>query len=163
MQLSIVAALAKNRVIGRQNSLPWHLPADLAHFKQLTLGKPVLMGRKTYESIGRPLPQRRNIVISHNPQLQLPGCECVTNVADALALVADAEEAMVIGGANIYQQLLPQVSRLYLTLLDLDVEGDAYFPEYDMAEWREVTRENFAVTAETPFKYAFVTLEREGR
>ena len=114
-QLSMIVATADNRIIGNDNQMPWHLPADLAYFKRTTLGKPIIMGRKTFESIGRPLPGRRNVVISRNDEYCAPGVECVTSVEAALALVADVDEVMVIGGGAIYQHCMPFATRLYVT------------------------------------------------
>lgn len=121
MMISMIAAMAHDRVIGLDNQMPWHLPADLAHFKRVTLGKPVLMGRKTFESIGRPLPGRRNLVISRNPDYRADGVEVIDSVEAALALLADSDvaELMVIGGGHLYGQLLPRADRLYLTRIDL--------------------------------------------
>ena len=126
----MIAAMANNRVIGLDNKMPWHLPADLQHFKKVTTGKPVIMGRKTFESIGRPLPGRRNIIITRNSEYQAEGIETVTTPEAALELVVDVEEVMIIGGGNIYQQFLERTERLYLTFIDLDVEGDTQFPDY---------------------------------
>ncbi len=125
MMISMIAAMAHDRVIGLDNQMPWHLPADLAHFKRVTLGKPVLMGRKTFESIGRPLPGRRNLVISRNPDYRADGVEVIDSVEAALALLtgSDVAELMVIGGGHLYGQLLPRADRLYLTRIDLAVEG----------------------------------------
>jgi dihydrofolate reductase len=155
--ISLIAALAENGVIGRDNALPWRIPADLARFRRLTLGKPVIMGRKTYESIGRPLPQRLNIVLSRR-ELALPeGAVSVDGPAAAMAAGGDAAETMVIGGAEIYRLFMPLARRLYLTRVHAEVEGDTRFPPFDAAEWREVARERHR-TADTD--YSFVDLER---
>ena len=122
--ISLIAAMANNRVIGKDNDMPWHMPADLAHFKKVTLGKPVIMGRKTFESIGRPLPGRTNIVITRNLDWQHDGVEVVDSPEQALAKVAGVDEVMIIGGGNIYQQFLPQAENLSLHFIDLDVDGD---------------------------------------
>jgi dihydrofolate reductase len=163
LTLSLIAALARNRVIGRNNSMPWHLPADLKHFKTVTMGCPVIMGRKTYESIlaslGKPLPGRANIIVSRNPQFAAPGCSVVASLADALAACGDADEAFVIGGGEIYRQALPLAQRLYLTEIAADFDGDAYFPEIDKGAWRETARESFAA-ADAGFGYAFVRYEK---
>ncbi len=158
--LSIIVALGRGRVIGRDNQLPWHLPADLQHFKKVTLGKPVIMGRLTYESIGKPLPGRRNIVITRAAGYDAPGCEVVASPQAALEAVADADEAMVIGGANLYRQLLPDTDRLYLTFIDADFDGDAWFPEWSADEWRETAREAHLPDERNAYPYAFVVLER---
>ena len=118
MRLSIVVAMDDNRLIGKDNKLPWHLPADLAYFKKITIGKSILMGRKTYDSIGRPLPNRRNIVITRNTNIVIPGCEVVSNIEQALLITKDEPEVMVIGGASLCEQLLPDVSRLYITKIE---------------------------------------------
>lgn len=143
MRLSLVAALAHNRVIGRDNKLPWHLPEDLKHFRALTSGHPVIMGRKTFESIGRPLPGRLNIVISRNGELRIPGVTTVTSLDQALLECKGKpgnEEVFVIGGAQIYSEALPRADRLYLTILEQGVEGDALFPEWRESGFREVSR-----------------------
>ncbi|MGB2742618.1 MAG: type 3 dihydrofolate reductase [Cognaticolwellia sp.] len=136
--LSMIVAHANNRVIGKNNDMPWHLPADLAYFKKTTLGKPIIMGRKTYESIGRPLPGRKNIVISRDSDYQAAGVEVANSVDAALALVSDVEEVMVIGGGAIYQHCLAAAQRLYITHIDADIEGDTYFPEYNLDVWHKV-------------------------
>jgi dihydrofolate reductase len=135
----MVVATANNRVIGKDNDMPWHLPADLAYFKKTTLGKPVIMGRKTYESIGRPLPGRQNIVISRDINYKAEGVETVTSVDAALALVSEVEEVMVIGGGAIYQHCLPAADRLYITHIEAEIEGDTQFPFYDTNIWKKVS------------------------
>ena len=140
MQLSLIVAYALNRVIGRDNTLPWKLPSDLAHFKRTTLGHPVIMGRKTWESLGRPLPGRQNIVISRNPQYEAAGAVCVNNLAQAIEVVQDAEQAFVIGGAQIYQEALPFAQSVIATEVMADVEGDAFFAPLDSAQWIETSR-----------------------
>jgi len=139
--LSLIAAMAKNRVIGRDNALPWHLPEDLKYFKATTLGKPILMGRKTFDSIGKPLPGRTSVVLTRNPDWTFDGCLVVSSVDDALAQLADREEVLVIGGAELYQQTLPRADRLYLTEIDTDFEGDACFPEFDLSQWQQISRQ----------------------
>jgi len=151
--VSLVAALARNRVIGAGDRLPWHLPEDLKHFKHLTMGAPVIMGRKTHESIGRPLPGRRNIVVTRQASARWDGCEVARSLDDAIALAGDAPEAFVIGGAELYRLALPRADRLYLTLIDADYQGDTFFPEFDPACWRETAREPGA-------GFAFLTYER---
>jgi dihydrofolate reductase len=155
---ALVAALARNRVIGIGNRLPWRLPEDLARFKRLTLGAPVIMGRKTRESIGRPLPGRRNIVVTRARDASWEGCVVARSLDAALAAADDAAVAFVIGGAELYAQALPRADRLYLTLIDADYAGDAWFPEFDAAAWREVARES-GVSADG-LGYAFVDYER---
>lgn len=154
--------MAKNRVIGKDNDMPWHMPADLAHFKKVTLGKPVIMGRKTFESIGRPLPGRKNIVITRNCAWQQEGVELVTSPEDALAKVADVEEVMIIGGGNIYQQFLNQADRLYLTFIDLEVDGDTQFPDWqDAGNWVEVDSESHQADEKNNHQYQFVIFQKE--
>ena len=154
--ISLIAAMANNRVIGKDNEMPWHLPADLAHFKAITLGKPIIMGRKTYESIGRPLPGRKNIVISRNNSYTLEGCETVSSLEKAMELVSDVEELMIIGGGYLYSQTLSQADRLYLTFIDLDVDGDTQFPEFEHLELTEVKREKHLKDEKNPYDYQFV-------
>lgn len=161
--ISAIAAMAENRVIGINNKLPWHLPADLKHFKQLTTGNPILMGRKTYESIGRPLPNRLNIVLTREPQFQAPGCEVVNSIEAAMRLAAqdNKSEIFIIGGAEIYHQLLPKIQRIYLTIVHHDFDGDAYFPALSSTDWIEVAREKHCADAENMYEYSFITLERK--
>jgi dihydrofolate reductase len=151
--ISLVAAMARNRVIGAGNRLPWRLPEDLKRFKRITMRAPVIMGRKTHESIGKPLPGRRNIVVTRQPGARWDGCEVAGSLDAALALAGDAPEVFVIGGGELYRLALPRADRLYLTLIDADYAGDAFFPEIDPREWRETAREPGA-------GFAFVTLER---
>ncbi|MDX7758431.1 type 3 dihydrofolate reductase [Aeromonas hydrophila] len=162
MMISMIAAMAHDRVIGLDNQMPWHLPADLAHFKRVTLGKPVLMGRKTFESIGRPLPGRRNLVISRNPDYRADGVEVIDSVEAALALLADSDvaELMVIGGGHLYGQLLPRADRLYLTRIDLAVEGDTRFPAFDEGDWSCIEREPHQSDEKNPHPYCFETWQR---
>ncbi|HHQ4803916.1 type 3 dihydrofolate reductase [Aeromonas veronii] len=162
MKISMIAALAKKQVIGKNNLMPWHMPADLAHFKRVTLGKPVLMGRKTFESIGRPLPGRRNLVISRNPDYQAEGIEVVGSVEAALALLAGSsvEELMVIGGGHLYAEMLPRADCLYLTRIDLAVEGDTRFPAFDDGQWQRVDCESHPADEKNPHPYSFETWQR---
>jgi dihydrofolate reductase len=140
MQLSLIVAYALNRVIGRDNTLPWKLPSDLAHFKHTTLGHPIIMGRKTWESLGRALPGRRNIVISRDASYLAKGAECVTSLAQALALVQNVERAFVIGGAQIYQEALAFAQQVIATEVLENIEGDAFFAPLDNTQWRETSR-----------------------
>jgi dihydrofolate reductase len=160
MILSFVVAMAQNRVIGRDNRLPWYLPADLRFFKRTTLGKPVIMGRRTYTSMGGPLPGRRNIVITGNPDYRAPGCIVVHSLEEALIAAEPAEEAMIIGGATIFAQTLPHVERIYLTLVHAEIEGDTWFPEFDPEQWREVWREAHPADDRHAYPYSFILLER---
>jgi len=159
--ISLIAAMASNRVIGINNTLPWHLPADFKHFKAVTMGKPILMGRKTYESIGRPLPGRTNIIITNNPSYTAEGCHVVNSIEQALTLTNDDAEIMVIGGASFYQQTLPIAQRIYLTIIHHDFEGDAHFVEYDESIWREVERNDFQPDEKNRYPYSFLTLEKQ--
>lgn len=161
MKISLVAAMAHNRVIGLNNQMPWHLPADLAHFKAVTLGKPVIMGRKTYDSIGRLLPGRRNIIVSRQSAPVGFAADWVPSVEAALALVAEEAEVMIIGGAEIYRQLLPQADALYLTLIALETPGDAFFPDYlSVADWHQASIESHAADEKNPYAYQFICLEK---
>lgn len=157
MKISLIAAMANNRIIGKDNDMPWHLPADLKHFKKITLGKPVLMGRKTYESIGRPLPGRRNIVLSRNADLHIEGVEVVDSIDKINSLLTGVDELMVIGGGHIYNAFLAKADILYLTHIDLDVEGDTQFPDYEgVANWRVVEQQVCEPDDNNPYSYRFV-------
>ena len=157
MIISLIAAMGKNRVIGKNNSIPWKLPADMKRFKELTTGKPVIMGRKTFESIGRPLPNRKNIILTHEKNYKAEGCIVVHSTLNALKAAEGNEEVMIIGGEQIFKEFLAMANRMYLTVIDEDFEGDAYFPEYNQKEWREVKREEHK---NEKYKYSFVDLER---
>jgi len=138
--LTAVVAATENQVIGRDNGMPWHLPADLQHFKAVTLGKPVLMGRRTFAAIGRPLPGRRNLVLSRDLGFAAAGVETFSTLKQALAAAGDVDELMIIGGQTVYELALPQVQRVHLTRLHMQVEGDAHFPDLPPEQWREVSR-----------------------
>lgn len=157
-RLTIVVAMAHGNVIGADNDMPWHLPQDLQHFKALTVGKPVIMGRRTYDSIGRALPGRRNIVITRNENWTADNVETAHSLDEALALVRDAAEASVIGGAELYRLALDRVHCLMVTEIDLDVAGDAYFPAIDPAMWQEVAR--LPQQDEQGQRFAFVEYQR---
>ena len=157
---SIVVAMDRRGVIGRDGGLPWHLPADLQHFRRVTMGKPIVMGRRTHESIGRPLPGRENIVVSRSPGYNAPGCRVVGSLSEARAAVPGAAEIMVIGGAALYREALPLAKHVYLTEVHAEVEGDVYFPPLDRAEWQERERQNFAADERNGYAYSFVLLER---
>ena len=161
MPISIIAALAKNRVIGKDNKLPWNLPADLKHFKELTLGKPVIMGQKTFESIGKPLPGRTNIILTLDKNFKPQGCVVAHSIEEVLKKAADSNEVMICGGASVYKQFLPLAHKMYLTLIDADFEGDAYFPEFNWADWQEVERVENEPDKENSYKYIFITLKRK--
>ncbi|BDX05410.1 type 3 dihydrofolate reductase [Planctobacterium marinum] len=160
MKISMIAAMAKNRIIGSDNQMPWHLPADLKHFKAVTLGKPVIMGRKTFESIGRPLPGRLNIVISRSG-FNAEGVTVVSTPDAALEAAGDVPEVMIIGGGVIYDLFLSKATRLYLTFIDLEVAGDTKFPDYEqVAKWLEVESETHQADDKNPNNYCFVTLDK---
>ena len=156
MTISIIAALGKNRVIGNENALIWKLPNDMKRFKEMTTGKPVIMGRKTFESIKKPLPNRINIVLTNDKSYKAKGCIVVHSIKDALKAAKDSKEVMIIGGAKIYSQFLNLADKMYLTIIDADFEGDACFPEYDEREWKITSREEHADN----YKYSFVNFER---
>jgi len=160
MKISIVVAMDANGVIGRDNELPWHLPADLQHFKKTTMGKPILMGRKTWESIGRPLPGRTNIVITRDSDYQADGCVVVNSIDAAMAAAGEQDEVMVIGGAEFYRQVLPRADTLYLTRIHASFDGDTVFPELNAADWREVERSDQSADEKNPHDYSFIRLER---
>ena len=161
MIISFVAAMGKNKVIGKNNSLPWSMPADMKRFKELTMGKLIIMGRKTFESIGAPLPRRINIIITRDHEYEAEGCIVAHSADEALNAAKSAEEAMVIGGSQIYKEFLPRANRMHLTIIDADFEGDAYFPEYRIEEWEETAYEEHERDAENKYNYAFITLERK--
>jgi dihydrofolate reductase len=160
MLVSLVVAMARNRVIGRDNTLPWRLPEDLRHFKAVTLGKPVLMGRKTFESIGRPLPGRTNLVLTRDPAWKSDGAVVVHSLNEALARSGAAQEMAGIGGAEIFRLLIPLASRIYLTRIDADIPGDTVFPPLDYSQWVEVDSRRFSADERNAYDMTFVTLER---
>ncbi|MWN06160.1 type 3 dihydrofolate reductase [Gilliamella sp. Pas-s95] len=166
MVLSIIVAMAHNRVIGLNNQMPWHLPADLAWFKKNTINKPVIMGRKTFESIGRPLPNRHNIIISRQAAIgshTIPHVSWVQSIEAAilLAQTRHVDEAFIIGGGNIYQQALPLVDRLYLTHIDAELQGDTYFPDYLSEQWQVIHQESHQPDDKNGYLYQFEVLERK--
>jgi len=158
--ICLIAALASNRIIGRDNALPWRLPADLKRFKALTTGHAVLMGRKTHESIGKPLPGRRNLVLSRNPSYRAPGCEVVHSLDAAVAACHGTQVIFIIGGAELYREALPRAQRLEFTEIHAEFEGDAVFPQFPLHEWREVAREIHGGEDGIPFRYDFARYER---
>lgn len=160
MIISIIAAISNNYVIGKDNQIPWHLPADFAYFKKNTLGKPIIMGAKTFESIGKALPGRKNIILHRDKNYKAEGCIVVDSIEAALEAARDAQEVMICGGASVYQQFLPMAQRLYLTYIDHDFAGDTFFPEFEKKEWREISREKHEPDQKNPYAYAFVVLER---
>lgn len=165
MKIAMIAAMAHNRVIGCDNKMPWHLPADLRFFKKVTTGKPVVMGRNTFESIGRPLPNRTNIVVTSNADYSPDGVIVVTNLDAALQVASEhmgeSDEVMVIGGGKVYEALLSKTDVLYLTHIDLNVDGDTYFPDYNsQGNWHQSDKQVFKADEKNPYDYTFVTLKR---
>lgn len=159
--LSMIVAHADNRIIGKDNDMPWYLPADLAYFKKTTLGKPIIMGRKTFESIGRALPGRKNIVISRDKAYQAQGIDVVNSVDAALALVSDVDEVMVIGGGAIYQHCLSVAQRLYITHIDAQIDGDTQFPLYDTnTDWQKISSEHRSADEVNQYPLDFAVYER---
>ena len=166
MQLSMIWAMAENRVIGRDNSLPWRLPNDMRHFMQTTMGRPVIMGRKTFESMKAPLPGRTNIVLTQNPDWRRDGVQVVATLDEAIelaqsqCLIDGVDEVMVIGGAQIYEMALPQADKLYVTLVHDEPKGDVFFPEFDLAQWKTTADERFEADERHSSAYSIQTLER---
>ncbi len=167
MKLALMWAMSRNRTIGQQNRLPWHLPEDLKYFKRVTMGKPIIMGRKTWDSLGRPLPGRSNIVISRDPDFEAPGGLLTHSLPEAVALArkiaaeSAVDEAVIIGGAEIFAMALPMAERLYLTEIHADVPGDTFFPDFDVSRWQETAREDFTASGDNPFDYSFVVLDQD--
>lgn len=166
LRLSILVAMAKNRVIGKDNALPWHLSADLKHFKAITMGHPIIMGRKTYESIGRPLPGRTNLIMTHQKGYQVAGAITVNSIDEALkacqASIDGNNEVFLIGGAALYRQTLEACHRIYITEIQQDFDGDTFFPEFNKTEWQEITREKH-FSEDDKLEYHFVMLDRKTR
>jgi dihydrofolate reductase len=161
MIISQIVAVGRKNEIGKDGKMPWHLPADLKHFKANTLGKPVLMGRKTLQAIGRPLPERRNLVLTRDAGFRVPDCETVTSLEQAIALAGAAPELMVIGGGEVYRLAWEQTDRVYLTRIQADVQGaDTFFPQMDDGRWRETSREDHRADGKNPFDYSFLVLDR---
>lgn len=160
MKISLIVAMASNRAIGIDNRLPWHLPADLRKFKQITMGSPILMGRKTYDSIGRPLPGRTNIVISRDPSYRQPGCQVFNEIDKAIESCSHLPEIFVIGGSSFYQAMLPLADTLYLTEVKQEFAGDTFFPEIHPEHWLEMEREDIHDDPDVAFSYSFLKLER---
>lgn len=160
----MIAAMGKNRVIGLDNKMPWHLPADLQWFKKTTMGSPIIMGRKTYDSIGFPLPGRLNIILSRNPDLIIKGCTVVNSLNAALKVAAealvDSDEVFITGGAHLYNKYLDQADNLYLTLIDKEFSGDTFFPDYTQYQWKELEKIENPADDKNPYPYIFVKLER---
>ena len=165
MKRSLVVAVARNGVIGRDNALPWRLPAELAHFKRVTMGHPIVMGRRTYESIGKPLPGRKNIVITHNRAYQAPGCTVVTSLDEAWKAADGADEVCVIGGTTLFAETLPVADVIHLTEVEAEVEGDTWFPPFDRGEWheREIARHAADERNAYPFRILELTRKRAAK
>ncbi|MBI4225149.1 MAG: type 3 dihydrofolate reductase [Candidatus Sungbacteria bacterium] len=161
MTISLIAAMDKNRVIGKKGALPWYLPADLRHFKELTTGKPIIMGSATYASIGKALPNRINIVMTHDKEFRAEGCVIVHSIEAALAATQGHDEVMIIGGANIFAQFLPLAHKMYLTMIDTEIDGDVYFPKWNPNEWHEISREAREPDEKNKYTYTFITLEKQ--
>ncbi|MEL7325681.1 MAG: type 3 dihydrofolate reductase [Pseudomonadota bacterium] len=159
MIISMIAAMADNRIIGKDNQMPWHLPADFAWFKRCTMGKPVVMGRKTYESIGRPLPGRLNIVISRDASLSIEGVTTVTSIEQALEVAGEVEEVMIIGGGAIYAACLPMANKLYITHIEAEIEGDTQFPDWGN-EFKETYSEAYQADEKNAYNMRFTVLEK---
>jgi len=159
MTVSIVVAISENNAIGKDNKLLWYLPRDLKHFKEITSGHTVIMGRKTYDSVGKPLPNRRNIIITRQ-QIEIAGCEVVNSIDDALALCKDEAEVFIVGGAEIYKQAMHLTDRIYLTVVHEVFEADTYFPEIKVDIWKETERQDHEPDEKNALPYSFITLER---
>jgi dihydrofolate reductase len=159
-RISIIVAMAQNRTIGINNTLPWRCPADLKHFKSLTMGHHMIMGRKTFDSIGKPLPGRTTVVVTRNPALKIDGCIVTHSLNEAIAACAGDEEIFIVGGAELYAQALPLADTIYLTEIQQNVIGDAHFPVFNQQMWREIAREQHTQEAPQPLTYHFVTLQR---
>ncbi len=160
MKISIIAAIGRNNVIGSENKLPWKMRADMKRFVSLTKGKTVVMGRKTFESIGRPLKDRTNIILTRNPDFSADGCTVANSLEEVFELTEGQDEIMIIGGASVYKQFLPRADKMHLTIIDFNFEGDAFFPDFDTDQWTETQKESHKKDTENPYDYAFVTLER---
>ena len=164
MIISLIAAMGKNRVIGNKGKLPWHMPADLKYYKDKIRGKTIVMGRKTFESMGnKPLPNRANIILTMDQNYKVDGAIVVHSADEALKeaeKISPDQESMVIGGSEIYKEFLPRANRIYLTIIEGEFEGDAFFPKYDITEWKEISYEEHERNAENPYDYRFVVLER---
>ena len=162
MLVSIIVAASANNVIGVDGDLPWHLPEDLQRFKQTTMGKPMIMGRLTYASIGRALPGRRSIVLTRQSNFSADGCEIASSPEEAIGMAGDVEEVMVIGGGKVYEQMLPMTDRIYFTRVQTEIEGDTFFPDFDESMWRTSGIEEFPAGEGRPVGFSFSILERTG-
>ena len=160
MKISMITAMNKKRVIGFNNAMPWHLPADLQHFKQLTMGKPIIMGRKTFDSIGRALPGRDNVIITHNVHFKPPKTIVCHSIDHVIQQYQNQPEIMIIGGATIYQQFMPYTTTLYITTIEDNSDGDTFFPQWDTQQWKETHCVEHEPCAINPYRYAFITLKK---
>jgi dihydrofolate reductase len=158
-KLTLIAAMGKNRAIGLAGRMPWHLPAELQHFKKATMGKAIVMGRKTWQAIGRPLPGRQNIVVSRNPDFQAEGVELAGSLEDAVS-ISESDEVMVIGGGQLYALGLPLAQRMILTLIDIEAEADTWFPEWDELEWSQTSEKYFPIDDDNKLAYKIIELSR---
>jgi len=164
MKISLIVAMASNRVIGLNNKMPWHLSADLKKFKKITMGSPVLMGRKTHESIGKPLPGRINIIVSRNPEYRQDGCLVFNDLKTALKKAREsADKIFVIGGSDLYEAILPITDAIYLTVINREFQGDTFFPELDLNDWSEVEREDIKDDPDVDFSYSFLKFEKANK
>ena len=159
MIVAIIEAIGENNAIGKNNQLLWHMPNDLKHFQDVTSGRTIIMGRKTFDSVGKPLPKRRNIVVTRQ-DITIPGCEIVKSIEDGLALCKGEDEVFIGGGAEIYKLAMHLTDRIYLTIIHKSFDADTFFPEIDKTEWKEVKREDFEPDEKNPLPYSFITLER---
>ena len=160
MIIAIIVAMDRQGIIGMNYQLPWHLSSDLRNFKKITMGKPIIMGRRTHAAIGRPLPGRENIVLSADPGYKAEGCTVMHSLEDVFAYLKDREEVMFMGGADIYAQVLERTDRIYLTEVHADVKGDTRFPSFDRSAWEEISRQDFKADEKNEYDYSFVILER---
>jgi dihydrofolate reductase len=158
--VTLIAAMGRNRAIGLDGRMPWHLPAELKHFKQVTMGKTIVMGRKTWQAIGRPLPGRQNVVISRNPAFLAKGVDLVGSLAEAIEL-SESDEVMIIGGGQLYEQALPLAQRMVLTLIDIEPQADTWFPDWDENEWMQIAKTHFAADDNNDLSYRIVELKRK--
>jgi len=159
MIISIIVAIGENNAIGKNNQLLWHMPADLRHFKNKTAGHTIIMGRKTFDSVGKPLPNRRNIIVTRQ-NITIPGCEVVKSIDDAIALCKGEDEVFIGGGAEIYREAIDKIDRIYLTIIHKIFDADTFFPEIDFTQWVETEREDHQPDDKNELSYSFITLER---
>jgi dihydrofolate reductase len=161
MKLAIIVATDEQGLIGKDNDLPWKLSADLQYFRKVTMGKPIIMGRRTHESIGRPLPGRQNIIITSDKAYQAEGCTVINSMSQAIEACENAQEVMIMGGASLYQQWLPTADKIYLTQVHALLEGDTWFPDWNKAQWHEVSKEAHPADEKNEYPYSFIVYERK--